>query len=263
MNPESSIIEFRHFTVSIAGHRILDRISFAVQPGEHLAVIGPNGAGKTTLLKSLVRIVTGGTGQITLAGRSLDAYRQRELARLIGYVPQNDGRDLPFIVRDFTLMGRYPRLSPFTPITREDRAAVTEALEAAGALAFRDRHISSLSGGERQKVLIAAALAQGPRILLLDEPTTFLDPKHETEITRRIVQLNRERGLTIVSVTHDLNRASLSADRVLALKEGRVVFLGRPPEVMKDEVLEAIFGKHFLFVAHPQTGAAVTVPEKL
>ncbi len=258
--PDDPVIEVRDFSFRLAGKQILCDVSLAVGRGEYLSIVGPNGAGKTTLLKCVDRILSGGTGEIRICGRPLRSYRQRELARRISYVPQADGRVSPFTVEQFVLMGRYPYLSPFSTIGKEDRQAVREALEITATGQFAERLLDSLSGGERQKVYIAAALAQGADVLLLDEPTTFLDYRHQAEIEALLVRANTQSGLTVVAVTHDVNHAVLQSDRVLALREGSVAFCGRPDEIMDPNVLEQIYGVSFLLVAHPRAPFPMIVP---
>jgi cobalamin transport system ATP-binding protein len=254
-------IEVQKFSFSIGKKAILNNISFVVSEGEYLSVIGPNGAGKTTLLKCLDRILTGGSGAIKVNGAPLASYSQKELARLISYVPQAEDRLSPFTVQEFVMMGRYPHLSPFSSINAEDQKAVRRALALSGTEKFAGRFLNTLSGGERQKVFIAAALAQGAKILLLDEPTTFLDPRHADEINGLLKRVNRERGITIISVTHDINNAVLTSERVLGLRDGAVIFCGNAAEITNNEVLEVIYEKTFLFVKHPQTGKPIVVPE--
>ena len=259
----NTIITVENFSLSLNNNSILDNISFAVNEGDYFAIIGPNGAGKTTLLKCLVRIYTGGTGNILIDGKSLESYHQKELAKLIGYVPQSDGRNLNFTVYEFVMMGRYPYLNPFLSVREEDKAAVREALSSTETDHLSDRYLNTLSGGERQSVFIAAALAQGSRILLLDEPTTFLDPKHQSDIHKTLKRVNRERGITIISVTHDINNAILLSNQVVILKEGIVAFSGSPQKVMSNEVLESIYDKTFLFVDHPVTGQPMIITEDI
>jgi iron complex transport system ATP-binding protein len=254
------VIAVRHFSFRLGSKQILRNVSFAVGRGEYLAIVGPNGAGKSTLLKCLDRILSGGSGEIEICGRPLQSYRQKELARLMGYVPQADGRVFPFTVEQFVLLGRYPHLSPFTAVTRQDRQAVHEAMERTGTAEFAERLLPTLSGGERQKVLIAAALAQGAGILLLDEPTTFLDYRHQAEIRTLLARVNRESGVTILAVTHDVNSAALESDRIVALKEGAVAFSGPPGELMKPEVLMQIYATPLLLVDHPAARLPVIVP---
>jgi iron complex transport system ATP-binding protein len=255
------IIQLDRYSYSIGDKLILSDVSLEVGEGEYLSIIGPNGAGKTTLLKCVDRIYRGGSGAIKLRDRPLESYSQRELARLISYVPQADERLFPFTAREFVLMGRYPHLSPFSSVKPDDILEVDRVMDLTGTREFAHRHVRTLSGGERQKVFIAAALAQGAKVLLLDEPTTFLDPGHEREVLRILARLNRDEGITIISVTHDINNAALSGGRVLALKEGAVLFSGSSSELMDNKVLNNIFGRDFLLAPHPETGQLVVIPE--
>ena len=256
------VIDVADFSFRIGKKEILRNVAFEVRPGEYLAIVGPNGAGKSTLLKCLDRILVGGTGRINVFGRPLQDYRQRELARRISYVPQADGRVFPFTVEQFVLLGRYPYLSPFSPVGRDDRQAVHEALELTGTAEFAPRMLGTLSGGERQKVFIAAALAQGADVLLLDEPTTFLDSRHQAEVAELLARANAESGVTIVAVTHDVNQAALQSDRVLALTDGSVAFCGPAAGIMEADVLERVFGVSLLTIGHPRAGIPVIVPSK-
>lgn len=258
--PDKPIIAVREFSIQLGGKLVLDRISFEVRSGESLAIVGPNGAGKTTLVKCLNRILTGGSGQIEVEGRSVASYSRKELARRMSYVPQADAHTVPFTVEQFVLMGRYPYLSPFSPVSSADRMAVREAMRLTGTAIFGDRMMETLSGGERQKVYLAAALAQGAAIMLLDEPTAFLDYHHQEEIRELLARTNADASRTTVSVTHDVNRAALESDRIVAMREGRVVFDGLPREIMRPEVLRGIYGSSFLLVAHPETGLPMIVP---
>ncbi|MHB9027488.1 MAG: ABC transporter ATP-binding protein [Candidatus Latescibacterota bacterium] len=257
----STMIHIRNFSYAVNGVRILEDVSLEVAAGEFLSIIGPNGAGKTTLIKCLVRINPGGKEEISIGNRPLSSYGSKALARLVGYVPQGDNRELPFTVEEFVFMGRYPYQGPFTAVSAEDRRAVREALELTGSSRFAKRSLDTLSGGERQGVFIAAALAQDARILLLDEPTAFLDPKHVADIHAILRRVNREKGITVVMVTHDINGAAMLSDRIAVLKQGRVATVGRPEDIMTNIVLEHIYDKPFLFVTHPVTGQRLIVPE--
>ena len=159
------------------------------------------------------------------------------------------------------MMGRYPNLSPFTPVKTEDIQVARSAMEATRTENFHDRYLDSLSGGERQRVYIAAAIAQGARILLLDEPTTFLDPKSQDQISEALAKLNRDMGVTILIVTHDINSAALNSDTVMALKDGRTVFTGPSEKLMSEDTLESIYEKRFLLTQHPVTGSAMVAPD--
>lgn len=258
---KTTVIDVRDFSFSIGKKTILRDVSFSVSEGEFLTIIGPNGAGKTTLLKCLDRILTGGSGTIEVYGRPLASYSQKELAQRISYVPQADGRVFPFTVEQFVLMGRYPYLSPFSTVSRADWHVVRETLHRTGIEEFAQRLLGTLSGGERQKVYIAAALAQGGEVLLLDEPTTFLDYRHQAEVRELLCQVNRQSGVTILAVTHDVNSAAMESDRIVALRDGATVFSGRPEEVMRAEVLQEIYGARLLLVDHPVTGLPLIVPQ--
>ncbi len=252
-------LEVCRFSFQLGEKPILQEISFQVAQGEYVSIIGPNGAGKTTLLKCLNGIYTGGQGTIRWFARPLEAYQRKELAQRISYVPQADGRVPPFTVEEFVLLGRYPYLSPFTTIRAEDRQAARQAMEATHVTDLADRLLETLSGGERQKVFLAGAVAQGADLLLLDEPTTFLDYRHQAEIRELLRQLNAS-GKTILAVTHDVNPAALDSHRIIALREGRIVFCGPPEDLMQPEVLRTIYGTDLVLVCHPITGRPVIVP---
>jgi len=256
-----ALIQIRNLSYAVERALILDDVSLEINAGEFLSIIGPNGAGKTTLLKCMLRIYSGGTGEILIDNRPLASYGRKELARLVGYVPQGDNRELPFTVEEFVLMGRYPYQGPFTAVSAEDLRAVHEALGLTGSARFAGRSMDSLSGGERQGVFIAAALAQEARMLLLDEPAAFLDPKHIADIHAILRRVNRDKNVTVVMVTHDINGAAMISDRIAVLKQGRAAIVGRPEDIMTNEVLEHVYDKPFLFVTHPVTGQRLVTPE--
>ncbi len=255
-----NIVRIAGFSYEAGGKRILDGVNLDIAAGEFLSVIGPNGAGKTTLLRCIVRINEGGTGTIDIMGRPSGSYPRRELARLAAYVPQSDGRSLPFTVEEFVRMARYPYMGPFSSGGPDDDRAVKGALALTGTDHLAGRMLDTLSGGERQTALIAAALAQETPLLLLDEPTAFLDPRHVEDIHRILARINRERGVTVVAVTHDINGAALMSDRVAVLKDGCIAYAGAPRDIMRDDVLSEAYGKSFLFVSHPGTGLPIVVP---
>ncbi|HOX28034.1 MAG TPA: ABC transporter ATP-binding protein, partial [bacterium] len=183
MSRENSIVyAVEDLVYGVNGKRILSGVDFSVNAGEFVSVIGPNGAGKSTLLRLLVRTIKPRSGKILLFGRELSGYRQRDIALKVGYVPQSSPDYVPFTALQFVLMGRYPASNPLVRPGAEDAKAAMEILDKVGLADFAQRRVDTLSGGERQKVFIAAALAQTPEALLLDEPTTFLDPKHQADI---------------------------------------------------------------------------------
>ncbi len=255
------IIEIENLSLSINNKAILNSISLQIFEGDYLSIIGPNGAGKTSLLKCLMRIFATFEGTIRFQGKALNSISQKNLAKEISYVPQANGRIFPFTVEEFVIMGRYPHFSPFTSFRASDKDAVHNALQMTNMEPFSHRLMNTLSGGERQIVFIAAALAQGAKTMLLDEPTTFLDPKHESEIYSILRRLNRELGMTIVSVTHDINSAAIQSDRIVILKEGKIIYSGSASKIMENEILKQAYDKSFSFIAHPITGQMLIAPE--
>lgn len=238
-------IQITNLSIAYTEKPVLKRISLEIRPGDFLSIIGPNGAGKSTLLKCLCGILPHWSGEIELTGKPLQKFSTRERARHISYVPQSIGHRLPFRVADFVAMGRYPHLSPFSTLTPADHANIEQALETVGMQPFRDRQMDTLSGGERQMVLIAAALAQGGKILVLDEPVTFLDYHHQVQVMQTLQQLNREKNYTIISVNHDLHTALQFSTRLAALKDGELIRTGSPEDFRKPACLQEIYGTPF------------------
>lgn len=255
------VIEIEDLSFAVSAKRILQGISFSVSAGQKFFIVGPNGAGKTTLLRCLSRIITDYHGSIKVKGKNLKAYSQKNLAKILTYVPQSLPADIPFTVHQFVLMARYPHLSPFSVISPQDQEITLDAMKMTQTACFTDRVIATLSGGERQQVSIAAAVAQQAQIFLLDEPATYLDYRHQRDIHNLLAKINKTYGTTIVCVTHDLNSAVLSADTIIALKQGGIVFEGTTEEIMEEEILEKIYSKKFNFAQHPLTGQKIIVPD--
>lgn len=254
-------IEIEDLSFTISGKRILEQICFSASAGRRLFIVGPNGAGKTTLLRCISRIITGWQGKIKVKDKDLKTYSQKKLAKILTYVPQSLGDDIQFTVHQFVLMARYPHLSPFSVISPEDEKIVRQAMETTKTACFAERAMATLSGGERQQVSIAAAVAQQAEIFLLDEPATYLDYKHQRDIHSLLAQINKTYNTTIICVTHDLNSAVLSADIIIALKDGKIVFEGTAEKIMNEETLEKIYSKKFDFARHPATGQKIIVPD--
>jgi iron complex transport system ATP-binding protein len=248
--------------VRIGEADILREVTMTAGRGEFLTVIGPNGAGKSTLLRCLDGILEPTAGQILVDDRPLVDYGDRELARTVSYVPQPDAGSLDFTVRSFVEMGRYPYLSAWAALSEADVAAVDEAMRLTEVAELAGRTMASLSGGERQRASIAAALAQGGSIVLLDEPTSFLDYRHQVKILDLLDRLNRERGLTVVAVTHDLNSTVAFSDSVLALKDGRVAATGYPADLLDADVLSDIYGADFKLVPGGYRGLPMVLPAR-
>lgn len=255
-----SAIRVRGLHCRLGDRPVLDDVSFDVAAGEFVSIIGPNGAGKSTLVKCLNGVLRDWEGTVELAGLDVRSGSPREIARRAAYVPQVHGSSTSFHVAEFLMMSRYARRGPFSAPGRADLEAVNRALELTQTALLRERSLDTLSGGESQKVYIAAALAQETPILLLDEPITFLDPRYQHEVNSLLKRLNRDQGLTVVSVSHDINSAVLSSHRILGLKAGRQVFLDSIEALMRPGQLTAIFDTDFLFVAHPESGQPLVVP---
>ena len=229
-------------------------ISFDVRRGEFLGVIGPNGSGKTTLIRVIDGILAPDKGGVSIGGKAIRGMRRRDVARLVAVVPQDSTMIFSFRALEIVLMGRSPHLGMLRFEGESDREIVRRAMEMTDTSSLADRSMDSLSGGERQRVLIARALAQEPEVVLLDEPTAFLDIKHQVEFLGLMKRLNRERGLTVIAVTHDINLAAAYCDRVMLLKEGRIHTLGIPGEVVTETNIREVYETDVLVDANPLNG---------
>ncbi|MCX7618942.1 ABC transporter ATP-binding protein [Tepidiforma sp.] len=234
-------------------------VSFDIVAGEMVAILGPNGSGKSTLLRGMARLHPPRSGRVLLDGRDIRAMNSRHVARVLAILPQAPSSGLDLTVRELAFRGRYPHQGFLQRVTRHDIEAVEWALEATDALALADRPLAALSGGERQRAWIAMALAQEPRILLLDEPTTFLDVAHQVEVMHLLRRLNA-RGITIVAVLHDLALAGRFTSRIIAIRDGQVAFDGPPSAVLDPEALERVFGVPMLVLPDPDTGLPIPIP---
>ncbi|VGO22807.1 ABC transporter ATP-binding protein [Pontiella sulfatireligans] len=246
-----AIIQIKDLSIDLSGNEILKGVSMNIGAGEYISIIGPNGAGKTTLVKCIAGIYTDWRGAITIDGKSFADHGSKTLAKLQSYVPQAEGRSTPLTVEEFVTMGRYPHLSAFTSLKSEDYDAVGKAIESAGLTEFRHRKLNTLSGGERQMAFIAAALAQETKILLLDEPSTFLDYRHQANVAALLKKSCRENGITVVAVHHDINTATSSSDRLYAIKDGAIAFSGTPAETADSALLGSIYGTEFRCTPSP------------
>ncbi|HSR59031.1 MAG TPA: ABC transporter ATP-binding protein, partial [Candidatus Binataceae bacterium] len=225
-----------------------------------LAIVGPNGAGKSTLLKVLGGTLARRRGRVELFGRPLDSYDRRELARLIGVVAQENNVAFQFTVLEVVLMGRAPHLGAFHFESPRDLEIARAAMAHFDLLALAHRHIQELSGGERKRVFLARALAQEPKIALLDEPTAFLDLRHVADIFSRFRALCVERGMAVAATLHDLNAAAIYADRVLLMKDGAAVAHGTPEQVLTEKNLREVYDTEVYVGRNPMTGALAILP---
>lgn len=253
-----------NFGFSFANTPVLKGIGFSLEKGAYLSIIGPNGSGKSTLLKCFLRLHETGrsSGALRVEDRELALFSQRELARLIAYVPQAGGKIPPFTVAEFLKLSRYPYASRQRAFRAEDGGEVAAALALTGTEHLAGKRLDALSGGERQKAYLAAALAQGTDILLLDEPASFLDPRHGAELNALLKRLNRERHLTVLTVTHDLNHPLDAGGQTLVLRHGEQLYFGPSDALAAGGILEEAFGHTFAYLSHPGTGKPLVLADQ-
>lgn len=232
----------------------LKHINLTVGKGEMVALIGPNGSGKTTITKLTAGVLLPEQGEVLLDGISLKTLSRREIARRIAVVPQYFYMPFAFTVGEVVMLGRTPFIPAFSGVTGNDHHIARQAMGLAGIEQFSKRIFNELSGGERQKVILAMALAQEPGLLLLDEPTAHLDINHQVEMLEMVRRLNQEEGVTVIGAMHDLNLAALYFDRLVMLKEGAVVTEGFPSEVLTATTIHDVFGASVQVRQHPSAG---------
>lgn len=245
--------------------RLINNVSLTVEKGEFLGILGPNGSGKTTLLRLLTGTLPAKEGSVCLAGKPLADYKPKELARIMAVLPQKTDQAFTFTVKETVAFGRYPfQTGLFRQQTEKDEAIVQEAMEQTGVSAFAEKSIRDLSGGEQQRVYLAQALAQQPRILFLDEPTNFLDLAYQKELLDLIKRLTRENGLAAVSVFHDLNTASLYCDELLFMKNGTAGPKQKPEYAVSEHHIKAVYDTDITALVHHSSPKPMIViqPEK-
>jgi iron complex transport system ATP-binding protein len=239
---------------------VVDGLDLDVVAGTITAVIGPNGCGKSTLLRALGRLLKPTAGQVVLDGKRIDRVPTREVAKVLGLLPQAPSAPEGLTVADLVARGRHPHQAWYRQWSADDEDAVAQALDWTGIADLAERPVDQLSGGQRQRAWISMALAQGTDLLLLDEPTTFLDLAHQVDVLDLVRRLHSEVGRTVVMVLHDLNLAARYADRLVAMREGRIVAAGKPAEVITEELLEEVFGLAARVIPDPVAGTPLVVP---
>jgi iron complex transport system ATP-binding protein len=239
---------------------VLDRVSFDVERGTIVGLLGPNGSGKTTLLRVVAGVLRPQSGAVMFGGEPIDRLARRDLARRVASVPQETHATFDFTVIEMVLMGRYPHLGPFELEGAADQEIARAALAATGTAELESRAFATLSGGEKQRVVIAAALAQASDMLLLDEPTAALDLAYQFEIAALLRRLNAERGTTMIVSTHDLNLAAALCDRIVLLKQGRIVAQGATREALTAEHIRLLYDVDADVQFHPRAGHLTVVP---
>ncbi len=257
------ILETRDLGFAYGADTILSDLELAIPAGRITALVGANGSGKSTILKNLARILKPSHGAVYLDGRALGTLPTKAIAREIAVLPQNPEAPGGLLVRELVGYGRFPWQKPLAAMTAEDRRAIDAALALTNMTDFADRPVGTLSGGQLQRAWIAMALAQNSRVLLLDEPTTFLDMAHQFEVLSLLERLNRDEGRTIVMVVHDLNHALRHAHHVVVVRAGGIVAAGPPQDVLTPETLSLAFGVHADLIEDPRSGRVLCVPYAL
>ena len=250
-----SIICAKNISFRYTDKPVLNDVSFALDDARMVAVIGPNGSGKTTLLKMLNATLFPNSGQMLIEGQDTRRWSRQEIARAVAIVPQESQAIFPFFAEEIVLMGRFPYLRPLAFEDKKDYRIVHDVMARTDSLSFAHRRFNELSAGERQRVLIARALAQEPKILLLDESTVFLDLKHQAQFLSLLRELNREQHLTVIFVTHDVNLAAQNADRILLLYNGKKYAIGTPADVLTARNIKEVYDVNVGIDQNPHDGS--------
>lgn len=250
----TSVVKAEGLSFAYTDDLVLQNVTFEVLPGEFVSVIGPNGSGKTTLLKVLYGYLSPSQGDVRLADTPIRKIPRRDLAQRVAVVSQTPQFYFELTALEYVLMGRSPYMGLLAFEGKEDFEVAVEAMTLTDVLGFKERSIFSLSGGELQRVMIARALAQKPQLMLLDEPTSYLDIKHQIGMCQLLKRMNQDQGITIVSVFHDINLASCFSDRVMVMKAGRICGIGLPEQVITEEMLNFVYGCRVFVDDNPQTG---------
>jgi iron complex transport system ATP-binding protein len=257
---ESHILAAEGLTLAYGERTIVEGLDLVVPPGRITAIVGANGCGKSTLLRALARLIPPREGRVVLDGKALQGRPTKEIARTLGLLPQSPIAPEGIAVADLVGRGRHPHQKLLARWSAHDYDIVAGALAATGIADLAERAVDELSGGQRQRVWIAMALAQETDILLLDEPTTFLDVAHQIDVLDLLTDLNRDRGTTIVMVLHDINMAARYADHLFAVREGEIVASGAPSDVVTADLIRDVFDLDALVVGDPVSGTPIVLP---
>jgi len=259
-NEHDPVLIADDLSVGYLDKTVIDGLSRSIERGQITALVGPNGSGKSTLLKTMARLLSPSAGQVILDGKAIHQMPTADVARRMAILPQGPSAPHGLTVLELVEQGRYPHVGALRMLKRQDHETIQQALALTHMSDFAHRPLDGLSGGERQRAWIALTLAQDTPVLLLDEPTTFLDIGHQLEVLDLVQQLNRERGMTIVLVLHDLNQAARYAHRMIVLNHGLVVADGAPTNVLTPDLLAEIFKVHVNIVTDPASGTPVCLP---
>ena len=254
-----SVLKADRLTIGYEDKRIVEQLDIEFPSKQITAIIGPNGCGKSTLLKTLSRLHKPESGYTYLDGKAIDKMPTKEVARHMAILPQGPDAPNGLSVYDLISYGRTPYQSGFSRLSAHDRDMIDWALDVTGLTGLKDRAVDSLSGGQRQRTWIAMSIAQETELLLLDEPTTYLDLAHQLEVLKLLERLNREEGRTVIMVIHDLNQAARFAGHLVAMKEGKVIREGSAEEVITEDVLKEVFRIDTSIISDPRTGKPAVV----
>lgn len=256
------MISVNDLEFSYGNRKVIDSVSFNLNPGEILGILGPNGSGKTTLIKLVGGILKKGKGRIEIMGKEIEKYSRKELARKLAIVPSDLEPGFDFSVYDMVAMGRYPYLGLFDTFSPEDIEIIEKSMRSTGIMELSGHSIREISGGEKQRMLIARALAQNTDILLMDEPTSNLDIKYQVEILELIENI-RKTGRAILLTMHDVNMAVRYCTRIALLSKGRIFSIGQPEMVISEESITAVYGIKGRVIRNGDGGIVYIIPEKI
>ncbi|MEO3845171.1 ABC transporter ATP-binding protein [Streptomyces sp. B22F1] len=259
-SPEASRLAAGNVTLPYDSRVVAEHLSVAVPDAPFTVVVGPDACGKPTLMRALARMLKPRTGAVLLDGEAIGTLPARKVARTLGLLPQSSVAPGGITVGDLVARGRYPHQGLLRPWSREDERAVRESMAATGVGELADRYVDELSGGQRQRVWIAMALVQQTPLLLLDEPTTYLDIQHQIDVLDLCAELHETQGRTLVAVLHDLDHAARYATHLIAMRDGRIVAEGAPNDIVDAELVERVFGLTCQVIAAPETGMPLVVP---
>ena len=259
---ESPILESKNvsFHYTHETEEAIKDASFKIKQGDFLGIIGPNGSGKSTMLKLSAGILTPSAGQVFYKNQSITSYKKKDFAKLAAWIPQEAGMVFPFKTEEVVLMGRYPYKSGFSFETTEDLEIASEVMELTGTKFLFGKKFTEISGGEKQRVLIASALAQKPETLILDEPISFLDIKYQIEILEILRTLNQKYSVTVIIALHDLNLASKYCSQLLLLKTGKIVGEGSPNSILKQSIIESVYETQIKTLIDEEDGSLIILP---
>ena len=255
-----SRLRAENLTLAYDSRIVARELGLTIPDGSFTVIVGPNACGKSTLLRALARMLKPRVGAVYLDGTLINSLPSKEVARRLGLLPQTSIAPDGIVVADLVARGRYPHQRLLRQWSREDEAAVQEALAATGTSELADRYVDELSGGQRQRVWLAMVLAQQTQIMLLDEPTTFLDIAHQIEVLDLCADLHAQQNRTLVAVLHDLNQACRYATHLVAMRDGRIVAQGPPTEIVTAELVEEVFGLPCRVIPDPETGTPLVIP---